>query len=288
MIVGRVKEIWRYPVKSMAGERLERGAVDRGGLPGDRSWAVRDEKRGGIRGAKKIPDLMRCHARFTDSPTRERPGVPEIALPDGSRLRADASDAAARVSAAVGTEVTLWPLLPVEQLDHYRRGAPDHADVETELRAMFGRTPDEPLPNFAAFPPELFQFESPPGTYFDAFPLLVLTTASLARLSRAVPGSRIDVRRFRPNLLIETEPDLDGYVESGWEGRKLRVGALELECTIACPRCVMITHGFDDLPKDPAIMRAVVRDANQSMGIYARPLGAASIALGDPVELVGA
>ena len=249
---------------------------------------MRDEKRGGIRGAKKIPDLMRCHARFTDAPTRERAGVPEIALPDGSRVLADAPDAAARVSTAVGTEVTLWPLLPAEALDHYRRGAPDHADGETELRAMFGRTQDEPLPNFAAFPPELFQYESPPGTYFDAFPLLVLTTASLARLSRAAPGSRIDVRRFRPNLLVETEPGLEGYVESEWEGRKLRVGALELECTIACPRCVMITHGFDDLPKDPAIMRAVVRDANQSIGVYARPLGAASVALGDPVELVGA
>ena len=70
------------------------------------------------------------------------------------------------------------------------------------------------------------------------------------------------------------------------EGRKLRVGALEIECTIACPRCVMITHGFADLPKDPAIMRAVVRDANQSIGIYARPLGQADVAIGDPVELV--
>jgi uncharacterized protein YcbX len=286
MLVGRVKEIWRYPVKSMAGERLERSAIDRGGLPGDRSWATRDEKRGGIRGAKKIPDLMRCHARFAEAPTRERPGVPEIALPDGSRLRADAPDAAARVSAAVGTEVTLWPLLPAAQLDHYRRGAPDHADVETELRAMFGRTPDEPLPNFAAFPPELFQFESPPGTYFDVAPLLVVTTASLARLARAAPASQIDVRRFRPNLLIETDSDFDGYVESGWEGRKLHVGALEIECTIACPRCVMITHGFDDLPKDTAIMRAVVRDADQSIGIYARPLGAADVAIGDPVKLV--
>src|SRR6185436_13565378 len=122
------------------------------------------------------------------------------------------SDAAARVSAAVNREVTLWPLQPADALDHYRRGGPDHADVETELRAMFGRTPEEPLPNFAAFPPELLQFESPPGTYFDAFPLLVLTTASLAQLSRAAPGSRIDVRRFRPNLLIETEPGLEGYV----------------------------------------------------------------------------
>ena len=98
----------------------------------------------------------------------------------------------------------------------------------------------------------------------------MLTTASLARLARAAPGSRVDVRRFRPNLLIETERDLEGYVESDWAGRKLRVGALELECTIACPRCVMITHGFDDLPKDPALMRAVVRDANQIDG-HLRP-----------------
>jgi uncharacterized protein YcbX len=288
VLVGRVAEIWRYPVKSMAGERLERSAIDPGGLPGDRSWAVRDEKRGGIRGAKKIPDLMRCGARFRAAPTRARPGVPEIALPDGSRLRADAPDAAARVSAAVGTPVTLWPLLPADQLDHYRRGAPDHADVETELRAMFGRTKEEPLPNFAAFPPELLAFESPPGTYFDAYPLLVLTTASLARLARALPDSRIDVRRFRPNLVIETGPEHEGYVEAGWEGRKLRVGALEIECALACPRCVMITHGFADLPKDPAIMRAVVRDANQCMGIYARPIGEASVAVGDPVELASA
>ncbi len=286
MIVGRVKEIWRYPVKSMAGERLERSAIDRGGLPGDRSWATRDERRGGIRGAKKIPDLMRCHARFVEPPTRQRPGAPEITLPDGSRLRADAPDAAARVSAAVGNEVTLWPLQPADALDHYRRGAPDHADVATELRAMFGREPDEPLPNLGAFPPELMQYESPPGTYFDAFPLLLLTTASLARLAQAAPQSRVDVRRFRPNLLIETPPDLEGYVESAWAGRKLRVGGLEIECTLACPRCVMITHGFDDLPKDPAIMRAVVRDADQSMGVYARALGAARVAIDDVVELV--
>jgi uncharacterized protein len=285
MLVGRVKEIWRYPVKSMGGERLERSAIDPGGLPGDRSWAVRDEKRGGIRGAKKIPDLMRCHARFAGSPTRERPGVPEITLPDGSSLRADAADAAARVSAAVNREVTLWPLQPADALDHYRRGAPDHADVETELRAIFGRERDEPLPDLASFPPELFQYESPLGTYFDAFPLLVLTTASLERLAKVAPQSRVDVRRFRPNLLIETPVGVADYVEREWAGRKLRVGGLELECTIACPRCVMITHGFDDLPRDSALLRAVVRDASQSIGVYARALGAASVALGDPVEL---
>ena len=58
MRIGGVDEIWRYPVKSMAGERLPGTAVGPQGLTGDRGWAVRDEERGGIRGAKKIPELM--------------------------------------------------------------------------------------------------------------------------------------------------------------------------------------------------------------------------------------
>ena len=64
MIVGRVAEIFRFPVKSMGGERLPRVEVGPQGVPGDRAWAVRDETRGGIRGAKKIPALMGCRARY--------------------------------------------------------------------------------------------------------------------------------------------------------------------------------------------------------------------------------
>jgi hypothetical protein len=214
MLVGRVREIWRYPVKSMGGERLERVALDQAGIPGDRAWAVRDEVRGGIRGAKKISGLMRLGARYLEPPERARVGAPEITFPDGTRTRADAGDAAARVSLAVGQRVTLWPLLPPDALEHYRRGAPDDPDPRRELRAVFGRLPDEPLPDFSAFPREIFQYESPPGTYFDAFPLLLLTTASLERLAKAAPASRVDVRRFRPNFVIETSPGLEGYVEA--------------------------------------------------------------------------
>ena len=53
------------------------------------------------------------------------------------------------------------PLLPATALDHYRRGAPGQPDFEKELRAIFGRTPDEPLPDLSLFPPELMEFESP-------------------------------------------------------------------------------------------------------------------------------
>ncbi|MFI5317934.1 MAG: MOSC domain-containing protein [Myxococcota bacterium] len=281
-----MREIWRYPVKSMGGERLERVEVDAGGIPGDRGWAVRDELHGGIRGAKKIAGLMRCSARYLEPPTRGSVGAPEIHLPDGSAVRANAADAAERVSRAVETKVTLWPLLPADALEHYRRGAPDHADLVTELRAIFGRTPDEPLPDLSKFSRELFEYESPPGTYFDAFPLLVLSTATLARLAKDAPGSRVDVRRFRPNFLIETAPELAGYVDADWAAKRLRIGGLEVDGALACPRCVMVTHPFADLPKDPGLLRAIVRDANQNIGLYARPNGAARVAVGDPVTLL--
>src|SRR6185369_14201595 len=139
MSIGTIAEIWRYPVKSMAGERIESAELGALGVPGDRGWAVRDEVRGGIRGAKKIAPLMLCKARYLDAQL----SAPEITLPDGTTIRADAAGAAAAVSAAVGTSVTLWPRRPIEDLEHYRRGAPDHEDMEVELRSVFGREAGE-------------------------------------------------------------------------------------------------------------------------------------------------
>lgn len=284
MIVGRIAEIWRHPVKSMEGERLERAALGANGIPGDRAWAVRDEERGGIRGAKKIPRLMACRARYASEPGASGPApAPEITLPSGDVLRASDADAAERVSDAVGRKISLWPLLPASSLDHYRRGAPDSPDMLTELRAMFGRTPDEPLPDFRKFPPELVEYESPPGTYFDAYPLLVITQATLRRLRALAPQSTIDVRRFRPNFVIASE--VEGFPELAWAGRKLRVGGAALEVVGPCPRCVMITHGFGDVPQDTGLMRTVVREADQNVGVYANVASAGDVRVGDAVEV---
>lgn len=285
MRTGNLGEIWRYPVKSMLGERLEHSSLGTLGVPGDRGWAVRDEVRGGIRGAKKIGGLMQCAARYREEPTTERIPVPEITLPDGAVLRADAPDAAARLSTALGTTVTLWPRRPADDLDHHRRGAPDHEDMEAEMRAVFGREASEPLPDFSVFPPELFEFESPLGTYFDAFPLLVMTTSSLRRLQALTPSSRIDVRRFRPNLVIDTSDD-DGFLESTWGGRRMQIGEAVLTFTIPCPRCVMITLPTGDLPKDPAVLRTVVREADQNLGIYAVVETPGTVRHGDAVTLL--
>ena len=84
MQIGRVKEIRRYPVKSMGGETLDRVEVGPGGLPGDRAWAVRDEVRGGIRGAKKLGELMKCSARYVDPPAPTGSSPAESACPTAS------------------------------------------------------------------------------------------------------------------------------------------------------------------------------------------------------------
>lgn len=285
MRVGRIESIHRYPVKSMAGETLDEVELGVGGIPGDRCWAVRDEKRGEISGAKKFPTLMNFSSQLAE-PDDEGASPPvEITLPDGTRASTTSPDIGERLSSMLGHPVSLWPLQPADALDHYRRGPDDGGDVEAGLRAVFARTPDEPLPDLGTFPPELFQFASPPGTYFDAFPLLLLTTESLATLQSRAPESRFDARRFRPNFLLGDTDSDDPFPEVAWSGKTLALGEALVDVVMACPRCVMTTHGFGDLAKDPSIMRALVREAGGNLGVYAKPRKPGRVRAGDEVRI---
>ena len=170
-----------------------------------------------------------------------------------------------------------------ERLDRTRKQL---WQFEVEMRALFGRTADEPLPDFTKFPTELFEFESIPGTYFDAFPLLLLTRRSLDTLAARAPDSQIDVRRFRPNLLIGTEDTAD-FPEIDWVGKRVAIGEAELAIRVDCPRCVMTTHGFADLPRDPQIMRRLVQEAGGSLGVYASVEIPGTIRVDDEVRVLG-
>src|SRR5881409_3066246 len=166
----------------MGGEPLQSCALGTFGIPGDRGWAVRDEAAGEIRGAKKLPALLLLGARYLEEPAADHVPPAEFTFPDGVKVRTDAPEAGARLTELLGRRVTLWPLRPPDDRAHYRRGRPDDPDMERELRSIFGRQSDEPLPDLSVFPTEIFEYTSIPGTYFDALPVHLLTTASLRAL----------------------------------------------------------------------------------------------------------
>lgn len=274
-------QLFRYPVKSMMGEPLPQALLtgDKG-IPGDRGWATRDEIRGGIRGGKKIPGLMTLTAT-----TPVGGGAPVITAPDGDCCVASSTEINNWLSAKLGHSVTLWPQLPADQLEHYRRGAPDDEDFEAELRAIFGRTSDEPLPDLTLFA-EVIEFESPPGTYFDAFPLLLLSEQSLETMNALAPASVFDVRRFRPNLLLDFGESATGFPEQEWIGRQLQAGDAVLEVVGTCPRCSMTTHGFADLPRDTEVMRHLVSESEGNLGIYAKIVSPGTATAGDVITVL--
>ena len=278
MSTASVATIYRYPVKSMMGETLSETDIREAGIPGDRGWAVRDEKRGGIRGGKKIPQLMTLAAKSGTA-------APLITAADGDSASASSERINHWLGGKLNHPVTLWPLLPADQLDHYRRGAPDTEDFEQELRAVFGRLPDEPLPDLAGFE-ELLEFESPPGTYFDAFPISIISQQSLNTMDQLEGESRFDVRRFRPNLLVDVPGSDLSFPEQAWVGKTLAIGSVTLKIDTTCPRCAMTTHGFDDLPQDPQIMRKMVANSGGNLGIYASVVKVGKVATGDSVSVM--
>ncbi len=282
----QLDQIWTYPVKSMLGARIEAAEIASNGIVGDRMWTLRDEQRGAIASARTIAGLSRMGASVDVGVGPDGTDVAVIHLPDGSSVSSFDSDAAARLSSALDHPVTLWAKQAAES-DFYRKGPSDGGDVLTHIRAIFGRVDDEPLPDFSIFPPEMMtEFEYPPGNFFDCYPLMIMSTSAVRSLREALPDSTIDERRFRPSIVVDTGDD-QGHPEFDWTGLRLRVGGAELQIGAACPRCVAITREFaENLPADRSVLRHVVRDLDQNVGVYATVIRGGPIRVGDSVELV--
>ncbi|MFK7895749.1 MAG: MOSC domain-containing protein [Myxococcota bacterium] len=272
--LGTIRSIHRYPVKSMLGEALDAAELDVNGIPGDRAWGARDELRADFFVGKRSAKLMSCRATYPDGTE----AAPQIELPDGSFFRADEDEAARRVSDFVGRDVTLWPVVP-----EARQATPkDDTDMMTEMQAMMARTPDEPAPDFSAPPPELLEVYARGGPFFDAFPLMLLSQSSIDSIAAAAPNSQIDIRRFRPSLLIDTD-EPGPFPEQAWIGRRLQIGGAVLKVQMTCARCIMTTHGFADLAKDAQIMRTLVKEAEGNLGVYVSIEEPGAIRAGDPI-----
>lgn len=285
-VIGRVGQLWRYPVKSMAGEALGTATIDESGIIGDRHWAPRDEATGEITNCKVLPSLLMCAAHYADIP-KSNAGISHavIILPDGRSIRTDDPFIAPAISAIAGRPVTLWPLQPASDSGHYRVRRQLTAEV---MRQRMGLRPGDPDPDFSIYEPEIFSelqnFVTPRGSYKDAYPIHFITSASLATIQAFTPGINAEARRFRPNLMIETIQDT-GFPEHDWTGFDLIIGDVVLHCGPKTVRCAMPAQPQQGLVAEPRISAAFLSLTAYNLGAYAFVRHMGTITVGDEVIL---
>jgi len=283
--VGTIKEIWRYPVKGMAGESMESCGLGEMGLNGDRIRALRDTARREIQSCKFRPELLLCSARCRSGDSTDPGDQVEVLFPDGTVLGSDSTEIHAKLSQLTGHASTLEPLHPAPDLDFYRRHKRDDHSWLEELKATFDREPGEPLPALDQLPQEAIDFVSVLGTFFLVAPVHMVTTATLSHLKYLLPHSDWDARRFRPNVVIETEPGADGLVEQGWIGKQLILGDTIVDCTDTTPRCGAVTRAQRDFGTDKSILRTIVKEADQNVGLYGTITNSGNLHIGDDVYI---
>jgi uncharacterized protein YcbX len=281
-VIGTLREIGRFPVKSMLGESPDRAEVVASGVAGDRAWALMDTETGKVASAKH-PRLWGALLAFR---AIARDGAVEITLPDGAVIRSDDPAVDARLSEAVGREVHLTATASLGAVYDYVWEEDDIAPREVVEGSRAGTEQGRPL---SAMPMAFMA----PGTFQDVAPITLMTTAALATMARHHPEGRWEQARFRSNLLVDV--DAEGVVENAWPGRRLTIGTATLEVTSAAPRCVMTTLPQGELPRDREILRTVSRENRQEfaglgiwacLGVYATVVSPGAVRVGDEVHLL--
>jgi uncharacterized protein YcbX len=286
-----IDELWRYPVKSMLGERRDNAVVTASGVAGDRAYAVLDRSDGKVASAKnprKWRALLSCRAEFLEEPVAGEtlPAV-RITLPDGIVVTSDDPKVHDVLSTFLGREVTLADTAP--QGSTFEETWPDIEGIaptefidSTRVRSDDGEAVSDLELGLAAAP----------GTFFDLAPIHLVTSSSLQELTRLQPDSRFVSQRFRPNVVIDAPSA--GFVENDWVGATLRLGA-EASVSVMMPtmRCVMTTLAQGDLPDDRAVLRAASEHNRVEIsglghwacvGAYASVVTPGNICVGDAIE----
>jgi len=247
----RVLELWRHPVKSLQGERLEEAAIVPDGLAGDREWGIRDKATGNVLTGRREPLLLLASSRLLAD------GRPEMTLPDGRRLTGATAETDAVLSDWLGRNVALVPC----------------NEPGRRVAEVFADATDDTSP--------AFEFTLADGHFVDTFPLLLLTTASLRQGAREHPAGVWDVRRFRPNVLIDV--DGTGWVEDDWSGKRVRVGDVALDAQARCERCTMVTRPQPGLERDLDVYRTLARGHSATFGVWSSVQTPGVVRVGDDV-----
>ncbi|NRQ19002.1 FAD-dependent oxidoreductase [Ensifer sesbaniae] len=238
--IGTVEALWRYPISSVGGEKLDQLTFDRTGVTLDRAFGLFDATTG------------------------------EIVFPSRQRHW----NAATLIDARLDESGSPW--LTSDGVNWLRY---DDPRLPESLEPLFGR---------AVAPRrygEEFKGKAAEPRY-DRSPIHLLSLQSMNTLQEMLPDSIIDVRRFRPNVVV----DLHGLKgrdlpELALLGQEFSIGGLRLRGTLDCGRCSFTTLKQIGLPEDRAILRALISRFDKNFGIYCEVLNEAEIRIGD--SLIG-
>ena len=236
--LGRIHEIVRYPVKSMAGTPTESAVLGWHWLDGDRRFAFRrlgEDNSFPWLTASRVPQLVLYQPFGFDASGEPLPT--HVRTPAGASLELRSPELTAEIGGRFGGGV------------------------------------------------ELMKFKH---GIFDEGAVSVISLATIAGIGREA-GRDLDRRRFRANIVLETEPG-EPFVEDGWVGGTLVFGDREsgpaVNVTLCDERCVMINLDPETAEQDPRVMRTVVRLNQNNAGVYATVVRRGAIRVGDRVSLV--
>jgi uncharacterized protein len=213
-VIGKVVSLWRYPVKSMLGEELNSSYVTERGLLGDRTYAVVDQNTGKVASAKnprKWGKLFDFRSVFMDPPQAAGNNIPlpavRITFPDGTHISSNQhDDVDCSLSKVFGRDVRLMGSSSMKE-PGYEEYWPDMDGL-----AQRDKVTDENMPS---------------RTFFDIAVIHIMTTSTINRLRELYPEGRFEVRRFRPNIVIESSSS--AAASGGKEGEKNKKGGLYRE-----------------------------------------------------------
>jgi uncharacterized protein YcbX len=270
----RLASIHFYPVKSTAGHEIHEAEVQPWGLADDRRYLITDE-RGEVLTAREQPRLLACVARVDD-------GTLTLTGPHAAPLRVTPDDTMSTV---------LMGRTPVELTDC----GDDAARWLSELAGRPVRLKWLDDPTRRPVNPDYGRPEDR-VSLADGYPLLLTSTASLARLNDWIVEGALErgeqapeplpMHRFRPNVVI------DGvgtpFAEDEW--KRVRIGAVAFRVSKGCDRCVLTTIDTATYTKGKEPIRTLSRhrkwDGKVWFGINLIPDGPGRIMTGDSVTIL--
>jgi uncharacterized protein YcbX len=290
--VGQICSLWRFPVKSMGGEKVQELEIASHGIVGDRAYALLDVATGKVVSAKNtklFPEVLLCRAEFLSPPKKfnEIPAI-MVFLPNGVSVRSDAPAINDELSKFFGRRVNLIQTAPPDfTIDQY------HPDIEGADPGGNRNAVVTQKLGAALFQAAGLDSPVPTGSFLDVFPVSVITTSTLRKLQKLSPNSAFDEQRFRMNVVVHTA--YEEFFENSWVGHGLAIHeSVHLSVTMPDPRCVMTTLEQGGLPQDMDVLRTLVAHNRIQLpgmgnfpcaGVYAVVAGQGSVQVGNSVFL---